>query len=511
MEYASHGELFEYIVSHKKVEEAVAAKFYRQIVAGIAYLHSQGIIHRDLKPENLLLDAHDNIKIVDFGLSNRATGKELLKTACGSPCYAPPEMVLGRKYKGSAADIWSSGVVLFALLCGYLPFDDPNTARLYKKITLADYMVPTHVSASAKDLISKILTIDPNVRYTIEDIRKHTWFANEGNPCVLEPGIRVGTDSIPVNFEVIERMEKNGIITDRESSVTAIRENRHNYLTTTYYLLLNTKENVKLAVDSLQPQETKSGDELKSTSFIFEETAFYKEKMEQRRKVPPASARVKPVAKETKSDSSSKKKLHTTIVGENTNKKFEKTKYEPPVATIKHIKRNSVKPPDRLAKKALAATVISPPCELIASPKRPQTNTPENHRLVKPRALRLTTPISPHKHAMTLTEDSLSNAHNQKNPFKLSAKRPVTSKLVTTAGNTPRVSLNKNSAPLKKDTYTARPKTASRRYDQVKSELKCNIELYKFSNVKFTERLVQDNRKTQRDGDHPQSRNYRNY
>ena len=93
-----------------------------------------GIVHRDLKPENLLLDHNNSIKIVDFGLSNLYSPGERLKTACGSPCYAAPEMISGEKYRGTTVDVWSSGVVLFALLCGYLPFEDPETAELYKKI-----------------------------------------------------------------------------------------------------------------------------------------------------------------------------------------------------------------------------------------------------------------------------------------------------------------------------------------------------------------------------------------
>jgi 5'-AMP-activated protein kinase catalytic alpha subunit len=97
----------------------------QQILSGIEYLHKLGICHRDLKPENLLMDDYNNIKIVDFGLSNMYKDGELLKTACGSPCYAPPEMVAGKKYIGLSADIWSCGVILFAMVCGYLPFEDP--------------------------------------------------------------------------------------------------------------------------------------------------------------------------------------------------------------------------------------------------------------------------------------------------------------------------------------------------------------------------------------------------
>lgn len=102
-------------------------------------MHKLGIVHRDLKPENLLLDKNKNIKIVDFGLSNLYKNNELLKTACGSPCYAAPEMIAGKKYVGLRVDIWSAGVILYAMICGYLPFDDPDTQELYKKIMSGDY------------------------------------------------------------------------------------------------------------------------------------------------------------------------------------------------------------------------------------------------------------------------------------------------------------------------------------------------------------------------------------
>jgi 5'-AMP-activated protein kinase catalytic alpha subunit len=97
------------------------------------------VVHRDLKPENMLLDYDGGLKLVDFGLSNTFKKEELLKTACGSPCYAAPEMIAGKRYNGTQVDIWSCGVVLFALLSGFLPFEDPNTGKLYKKILSADY------------------------------------------------------------------------------------------------------------------------------------------------------------------------------------------------------------------------------------------------------------------------------------------------------------------------------------------------------------------------------------
>jgi len=104
---------------------------------------------------------------VDFGLSNTYLQDQLLKTACGSPCYAAPEMIAGKKYNGLQVDIWSCGVILFAMLCGYLPFEDPNTNQLYKKITAGDFQIPKFVSEQAKDLIKNILNTDSNKRFTI--------------------------------------------------------------------------------------------------------------------------------------------------------------------------------------------------------------------------------------------------------------------------------------------------------------------------------------------------------
>ena len=134
MEMADGGELFDYIVTWNRLTEKQACWIYQQMISGIEYLSKVWVVHRDLKPENLLLDWGNNIKIVDFGLSNIWKGEEKLKTACGSPCYAAPEMIAGKYYRGTAVDIWSSGVILYAMICGFLPFEDPNTSKLYKKI-----------------------------------------------------------------------------------------------------------------------------------------------------------------------------------------------------------------------------------------------------------------------------------------------------------------------------------------------------------------------------------------
>jgi 5'-AMP-activated protein kinase catalytic alpha subunit len=197
MEYVNGGELFEYICLKQKLTELEACIFYQDIISGIEYLHKQGIVHRDLKPENLLLNSKKELKIVDFGLSNIYKKGELLKTPCGSPCYAAPEMILGKQYNALYVDIWSSGIILFAMYFGYLPFDDPNTDILYKKITEGKFSFPSNTSDRFKDFIRKILITDPSRRIGLEGIKAHPWF-NLMRP-KLSQGIYIKRYHIPVN------------------------------------------------------------------------------------------------------------------------------------------------------------------------------------------------------------------------------------------------------------------------------------------------------------------------
>jgi 5'-AMP-activated protein kinase catalytic alpha subunit len=176
MDYASGGELFDYIVQNNRVKEPEACSFFHQIIAGVEYLHKLNIVHRDLKPENLLLTHDKKIKIVDFGLSNTYKNGETLKTACGSPCYAAPEMIAGKRYLGSQVDVWSTGVILYAMINGFLPFEDPNTSNLYKKILKGEFKISKSLSSDAQDLLPRILNIDPDKRYQISEIRKHPWY-----------------------------------------------------------------------------------------------------------------------------------------------------------------------------------------------------------------------------------------------------------------------------------------------------------------------------------------------
>ena len=240
MEYISGKELFDYIINKKHLDEIESCKFYQQIISGIEYLGKTKVAHRDLKPENLLLDSKKNIKIVDFGLSNTYFQNELLSTACGSPCYAAPEMLSGDKYSGINIDIWSSGIVLYAMLCGYLPFEDNNNPRLYKKIIKGDFETPDFLSSSAVDLLHHILNVDPNKRYTIDQIKEHPWF-NQINPKLnMSEGLLIDYYIVPFDEEIISKMVNEYSFNEQQIKINLLM-NKHNNITTTYYLILKKK------------------------------------------------------------------------------------------------------------------------------------------------------------------------------------------------------------------------------------------------------------------------------
>ena len=178
MEFCEGGELFNYIVKKSRLSEEESSFFFYQLINGLEYIHSLGIVHRDLKPENLLLTSDHILKIIDFGLSNyfKSGQTELLSTPCGSPCYASPEMVAGKKYDGCKIDIWSCGIILYAMLCGYLPFEDPDNEVLFKKILECKLDFPNYVGKTSIDLIEKILVTDPEKRITIPEIKKHEFY-----------------------------------------------------------------------------------------------------------------------------------------------------------------------------------------------------------------------------------------------------------------------------------------------------------------------------------------------
>uniref|UniRef100_A0A8C2KST4 non-specific serine/threonine protein kinase n=1 Tax=Cyprinus carpio TaxID=7962 RepID=A0A8C2KST4_CYPCA len=175
MEYASGGEVFDYLVSHGRMKEKDARAKFRQIVSAVHYCHQKNIVHRDLKAENLLLDADSNIKIADFGFSNEFKLGSKLDTFCGSPPYAAPELFQGKKYDGPEVDIWSLGVILYTLVSGSLPFDGQNLKELRERVLRGKYRVPFYMSTDCESILRRFLVLNPTKRCTLEQIMKDKW------------------------------------------------------------------------------------------------------------------------------------------------------------------------------------------------------------------------------------------------------------------------------------------------------------------------------------------------
>mmetsp|Transcript_22865 Transcript_22865/g.41080 ORF Transcript_22865/g.41080 Transcript_22865/m.41080 type:complete len:477 (-) Transcript_22865:983-2413(-) len=175
-EYLPGGDLYALLERRGRLSEAETRHFFQQTISGLEYCHWHRVAHRDIKPENILLDEQQNLKIADFGLANLMKDGEFCLTSCGSPNYAAPELISGNKYCGSEVDIWSTGVVLYALLAGCLPFDEPNISDLFTKIKAGVFKVPRHFSPSARDLVIRMLNVDPVGRITIEQIKNHPWY-----------------------------------------------------------------------------------------------------------------------------------------------------------------------------------------------------------------------------------------------------------------------------------------------------------------------------------------------
>ncbi|OEL16118.1 CBL-interacting protein kinase 16 [Dichanthelium oligosanthes] len=191
MEYARGGELFAKVARGRLTEDH-ARRYFQQLVAAVGFCHRRGVAHRDLKPENLLLDEEGRLKVTDFGLAalpEQLRHDGLLHTQCGTPAYVAPEVLRKRGYDGARADLWSCGVVLYVLLCGFLPFQHDNYVKMYQKIFKADYQVPPWVSGEARRLIARLLVVDPAKRASIAEIMLTPWFRKGFVPPVLSPQV----------------------------------------------------------------------------------------------------------------------------------------------------------------------------------------------------------------------------------------------------------------------------------------------------------------------------------
>ncbi|KAI8577803.1 hypothetical protein K450DRAFT_250077 [Umbelopsis ramanniana AG] len=229
LEYVDGGQLLDYIIRHGKLKERQARRFGRQILSAIDYCHRNSIVHRDLKIENILLTRDENIKIIDFGLSNLYSPKSMLSTFCGSLYFAAPELLQATKYTGPEVDVWSFGVVLFVLVTGRVPFDDTSMPALHAKIKSGVVEYPDHMSRDCVDLLKSILVVDSKKRATIAQIAAHPWMNKRYEVPITNELPRRSPLAVPVDIQTVEGMHGFGLgdtqdIKDRLESIIATRE-----------------------------------------------------------------------------------------------------------------------------------------------------------------------------------------------------------------------------------------------------------------------------------------------
>ncbi|XP_035274782.1 serine/threonine-protein kinase BRSK2-like isoform X6 [Anguilla rostrata] len=248
LEHVSGGELFDYLVKKGRLTPKEARKFFRQIISALDFCHSHSICHRDLKPENLLLDEKNNIRIADFGMASLQVGDSLLETSCGSPHYACPEVIRGEKYDGRKADVWSCGVILFALLVGALPFDDDNLRNLLEKVKLGVFHMPHFIPPDCQSLLRGMIEVDAGKRLTLEQIQKHVWYIGGKNepepeqPIPRKVAIRTLPSAEDIDPDVLESMHSLGCFRDKNKLMKDLLSDDDNQEKMIYFLLLDRKE-----------------------------------------------------------------------------------------------------------------------------------------------------------------------------------------------------------------------------------------------------------------------------
>uniref|UniRef100_A0A673L7E0 non-specific serine/threonine protein kinase n=1 Tax=Sinocyclocheilus rhinocerous TaxID=307959 RepID=A0A673L7E0_9TELE len=255
MEYASGGEVFDYLVSHGRMKEKEGRAKFRQIVSAVHYCHQKNIVHRDLKAENLLLDADSNIKIADFGFSNEFKLGSKLDTFCGSPPYAAPELFQGKKYDGPEVDIWSLGVILYTLVSGSLPFDGQNLKELRERVLRGKYRVPFYMSTDCESILRRFLVLNPTKRCTLEQIMKDKWinvgYENDELKPHVEP-VEDYNDSSRIDVMV-------GMGYTRDEIKDALSTQKYNEIFA-MYLLLGRGPSVPVTHPKRSPTTTGEGD-----------------------------------------------------------------------------------------------------------------------------------------------------------------------------------------------------------------------------------------------------------
>ncbi|XP_028321250.1 serine/threonine-protein kinase SIK3 homolog isoform X2 [Gouania willdenowi] len=259
-EYASGGEIFDHLVAHGRMAEKDARKKFKQIVAAVHFCHCRSIVHRDLKAENLLLDHNLNIKIADFGFSNLFSRGQLLKTWCGSPPYAAPELFEGKEYDGPKVDIWSLGVVLYVLVCGALPFDGSTLQNLRARVLSGKFRIPFFMSTDCEYLIRHMLVLEPSRRLSMEQICKNKWM-RQGDPdpdfdrLIAEcEQVKTERDVELINEQVIIAMSEMGL--DRERTLQSLQTDAYDHYSAIYSLLadrLKKHKTLRVALPTPRP------------------------------------------------------------------------------------------------------------------------------------------------------------------------------------------------------------------------------------------------------------------
>ncbi|PWN29491.1 Pkinase-domain-containing protein [Jaminaea rosea] len=276
MEYVAGGELFDHLVAKGRLRPHEARAYFRQIIFGVDYCHRFNICHRDLKPENLLLDGSKRVvKVADFGMAALQPVERMLETSCGSPHYASPEIVSGKSYKGSASDIWSCGIILFALLCGRLPFDDPNITRLLHKVRDGRFDMPDALEPAAKDLIWRMLEVDPEKRYKMSDIIRHPWFTNNGAESSVNPsgpgeamlGVEAQLRESEIDVEILKNLKSLWPENSTRSIVKSLTSPGSNWQKTFYSLLCQHRDNHSMDDESDEEEEESEGEAEVTTAY----------------------------------------------------------------------------------------------------------------------------------------------------------------------------------------------------------------------------------------------------
>ena len=330
MEYCDGGELFDYIVSKQHLSEKQACVFFQEIIDALTYLHSQNIVHRDVKPENILLESFGKkmtCKLIDFGISRTYTLDKLISTPCGTASYAPPEMHRGEEYYGLLSDVWSAGVLLYAMVFGYLPFCEEDEDTNIDNIIKGNYEIPEEASPDLTDFLKHILDIDPLTRYDLEQIKQHPWY-NIVSPVRSLPGLIIGYHKIPIDERILNVCEAYGF--DKNAVKQSVMENKYDNKSSIYYIILNKMK--REGYDSMADLYSEDYLEyIKNPNNLIEKEKKEENKEEKKEELPLLNDKIKPeeeINKENKKENEDKNLINPELDQISVDKKLKPNKSE---------------------------------------------------------------------------------------------------------------------------------------------------------------------------------------